>query len=93
MEEMVLHDRDHFRFYLEIDEEVAYILYKIVPGGILDFYKTFVPKILRGQGLGDKLMQAVIEYAQKNELKIQPSCSFVENYFSKNPDHTDLMVS
>lgn len=92
MEEFVLHDRDNSRFYLEIEDEVAFILYSKQPDGVLDFFKTYVPDELRNRRLAEKLMKAGIEYARSHQLKIKPSCSYVSHYFAKNPDDAVLIA-
>ncbi|MBI9104496.1 MAG: N-acetyltransferase [Spirochaetales bacterium] len=92
MDEIVLHDRDHYRFYLELDDEEAYIQYNILPSGELNFYKTYVPESHRGKRYAEKLMKAGLDYARRQELKIKPSCSYVVNYFEKNPQDSFLRV-
>ena len=38
----------------------------------------------QGEGLGDVLVKAGIEYAQKENISIHPICSFAAKFFSKN---------
>lgn len=92
MEEFVLHDRDHYRFYLEIDSEEIYLKYSLQPDGVLNIYKAFVPEPLRGRRLGENLMRAAVDYARKMDYKIKPSCSYVSSYFEKNPPDSVLIV-
>ena len=90
MDEFVFHDRDHFKFYMEIDDQEAYLLYNVLPSGDLDFFKTYVPEALRGRKLAEKLMKAGIEYADKKNIRIKPSCSYVVGYFERNPSEVAL---
>ncbi len=47
---------------------------------------TFVDVSLKGQGIGKKLMDEVIDYAKKHSLTIKATCSFAIHYFEKNPN-------
>ncbi|MEG2708156.1 MAG: GNAT family N-acetyltransferase [Vagococcus sp.] len=59
----------------------------------IDVNRTFVDESQRGKGLAEKLVLAVIEIAKKEELKIVPSCSYVENYFNKHEELSSLLVT
>lgn len=52
---------------------------------------TFVEKAYRGQGLGDKLVKAAVEYARENGIKIVPLCPFAKVQFERNPEYADVL--
>ncbi len=54
---------------------------------ILDFYSTYVPTHLRGKGVAAKLAEAAFEYAEKNQYKVIPSCSFIADFVSRFPKY------
>ncbi|MBI4163115.1 MAG: N-acetyltransferase [Candidatus Aenigmarchaeota archaeon] len=59
---------------------------------IMDLYHTFTPKELRGRGLAEKLTKAAFEFAEKNKMKIRPSCSYVADVFlKKHPEWADMV--
>ena len=60
----------------EKEEIIAELTYR-KEGNKLYFDHTFVSPSLRGQGIADKLLNAGVEYAEKNGYKIVPVCSYV----------------
>ena len=53
---------------------------------------TFVDDSLRGQGVAGKLIEAVVEYAKKNDKKIRPQCSYAVAWFKRHTEHAGLLV-
>ncbi len=49
---------------------------------------TFVDASLRGQGMAKKLVEEVINIAQKEKYNIRATCSYAIGYFDKN--HIDI---
>ena len=64
----------------EKEEIIAELTYR-KEGNKLYFDHTFVSPSLRGQGIADKLLNAGVEYAEKNGYKIVPVCSYVVKKF------------
>lgn len=50
----------------------------------LTVYHTEVSEKLKGQGVGMKLLEAMVSYAREHQLKILPLCPFVHGQFKKN---------
>ncbi len=44
----------------------------------------------RGQGVAGKIMEAALEYARQNSLRVIPMCSYAAYYIRKNPQYLDL---
>ncbi len=73
-------------FSLKIDErEVGRMMVHMLPG-ILRAGHTSVDISQRRSGYGQKLIDAVVAYARKNELKVIPDCGFVAMVFNKYPE-------
>lgn len=73
-------------FSLKIDNrEVGRMLINITPG-ILRAGHTGVDISQRNNGYGKKLVDAVADYARKNDLKVIPDCGFVAMMFNKYPE-------
>lgn len=76
------------RIFKEDDqgEEIAVITY--VPAGedVVDANHTFVDPSLRGQGVAEKLVEALVEDMEKEGKKIKPGCPYVEALFERKPD-------
>jgi len=54
---------------------------------------TWIHPSRRGCGIGDLLVENLVEYAQKNTLKISPICSFVVHYFEKQAHLSNLLAT
>jgi predicted GNAT family acetyltransferase len=73
-------------FSLHVDgREVGRMMVSIVPGKLKAGY-TGVGLTQRNNGYGRKLVNAVVEYARENNLKIVPECGFVAMIFNKYPE-------
>jgi predicted GNAT family acetyltransferase len=73
-------------FSLMIDgKEVGRMMITISPG-ILRAGHTGVDISQRHNGYGKKLIDAVVDYARKNDLKVIPDCGFVGMMFNKYPE-------
>lgn len=75
-----MHDANDHYFKANVDNNCAYLAYVNLGGDTIDLYRTFVPESLRGMGIAAQLTQAALDYAEKNDLKVIPSCSYVEKY-------------
>lgn len=71
------------------DAEVHY-----VPAGatriIVDH--THVGEQLRGQGVGEQLVETVIGYTRENNLMIVPLCPFAKHQFEIHPEYADVLA-
>jgi predicted GNAT family acetyltransferase len=67
------------------DREVGRMVINITPG-ILTAGHTAVDISQRHNGYGKKLVDAVADYARKNNLKVIPDCGFVAMMFNKYPE-------
>lgn len=45
---------------------------------------------LRGQGLAGKIVEAGLDYARQNSLRVIPMCSYAAAYVRRNPQHLEL---
>lgn len=52
---------------------------------------TLVENAYRGQGLGDKLLKAMVEYARENGIKIIPLCPFAKGRFDRISEYADVL--
>jgi uncharacterized protein len=44
----------------------------------------------RGQGLAAKIVDASLEYARQNGLRVVPMCSYAAAYIRRNPEYMEL---
>ncbi|MBA2746436.1 MAG: N-acetyltransferase, partial [Flavisolibacter sp.] len=52
---------------------------------------TEVDDELRGQNIGLQLVQAVVDYARSQKLKLIPLCSFAKSVIDKKPEFRDVL--
>ncbi|MCG2609727.1 MULTISPECIES: GNAT family N-acetyltransferase [unclassified Acinetobacter] len=53
-------------------------------------HHTWVDDSLRGQGTARQLLDVLVEFARKNQLKIVPTCSYVDVMFKRDQSLTDV---
>lgn len=53
----------------------------------LDITHTFVPEHLRGKGVAAGLMDAVIDYAKREQLGLHASCDYAQVYLKRKGIH------
>ncbi|MBS1588836.1 MAG: N-acetyltransferase [Bacteroidetes bacterium] len=54
---------------------------------------TDVDPSLAGQGVGKKLVLAIVQYARQNGLKIKAECSFAYAVLTKTSEYADVLAS
>ena len=59
-------------------------------GQARDAGHTLVPSSMRGKGIAQKLVDALIDDARREGFKIVPSCSYVARQFDRHPEWSDL---
>ncbi|KAF0199675.1 MAG: hypothetical protein FD166_103 [Bacteroidetes bacterium] len=52
---------------------------------------TMVSDSLKGQGIGRKLLDRIVEMARERNLKIRPLCPFVKITFDRVPELKELL--
>ena len=53
---------------------------------------TEVDEKLRGQGVGEDLVKAAVDFARESGLKIKLICPYARKVFEKNPDYGDVLA-
>ena len=54
---------------------------------------TYVPHEMRGQGVAQVLVEALVADAREQGFKIVPQCSYVEAQFRRHPEWADLLAA
>lgn len=84
----VIHDETNHKFYVLIEGKECFVDYSI-DGDTIDFFHTYTPQSLRGQGIARKLYDHISIWLKKKEsygqkLNVKTSCSYAEKYFKEN---------
>ncbi|QGM80532.1 GNAT family N-acetyltransferase [Otariodibacter oris] len=88
----VLHDKENHRFIFQTEQKklIGELAYQYVSDKVINAYHTEVDVNHQGEGIAGKLYNALIEFAEQNQLKIHPSCSYVEKRMIRS--HSQLIA-
>ncbi|HEY8878807.1 MAG TPA: GNAT family N-acetyltransferase [Roseateles sp.] len=84
------HDAGHQRFTLPTTP-ISVLDYSLSPGRVV-FTHTGVPEAHRGQGLAAQLVEAGLQWAREQGLKVVPACSYVQLYLQRHPEWQHLIA-
>ena len=80
------------RFEMESGGAVAFVDQERTGGGRIALLHTEVPEALSGQGVGSKLVHAVLDALRAEGAKVVPRCEFVAAYIERHREHRDLLA-
>lgn len=83
MEYQVIHDPERQRFEVTLEGHTAYLEYES-DGKEMDITHTIVPTLLEGRGIASALMKQALIYADEQQLKVIPICSFAAAYMRRH---------
>jgi len=87
----VTHDIEKQKFYMVVDGLESHLEYSRM-SSVLNLNHTYVPNELRGKGIAGKIVKAALTYAEENNLKIIPSCSYVADYIQRHKEYQPLLA-
>ncbi len=93
MDAKIQHDQKNHKFTVTIEGSECYLNYNLPRNNVIDFYFTYVPGELRGRGIAAQLVEEGLKYAEKNNLQIIPSCSYVNIYVHRHEKYKGLLES
>lgn len=85
------HGRKGAFFIDENGEWIAELSYT-KNNGIMTIDHTEIAEKLRGEGIGQDLVKAAVEYARENELKINPLCPYAKKVIDRTPEFQDVLA-
>ncbi len=81
------------KFFIPLDGNDAYILYKMRNSNTIEYVSTVVPPEHRGKSYAEELAEFAFDYARKNQLKIIITCPFLKKFVDKNKEeYIDLEI-
>ena len=80
-----LNEKKHGAFYIMEGEEQIGEMVVSVSGSNLTVYHTEVSPEAEGKGYAKKLLDEMVAYARKNNLKVIPLCPYVHAQFKRHP--------
>ncbi|HEU6456744.1 MAG TPA: GNAT family N-acetyltransferase [Roseateles sp.] len=84
------HEPEHQRFTLPTTP-VSVLDYQLDDGRVV-FTHTGVPPAYQGQGLAGRLVEAGLQWARDEALKVVPACSYVQTYLQRHPEWQHLVA-
>ena len=84
------HEAERQRFTLSTTP-ISVLDYEMGSGRIV-FTHTSVPPAYRGQGLAAQLVEAGLQWALAEGLKVVPACSYVQLYLQRHPEWQHLVA-
>ena len=91
MKEKVIHEEENERFVIYKNGKEVFVEY-LPKEGELNLYHTHTDVELRGQGLAALVVRAALDYVKENNLKVVPTCSYVQSFISKNDEYKELVA-
>jgi hypothetical protein len=79
-------------FYIDDNGDRLGEMRYLVRDGVMNIYHTEVDEKLKGQHMGERLVDAGVTYARENQYKILPTCVFARSVFNRTPAYDDVLV-
>jgi len=92
MEPEVIHEKENERFVIYMDGNEVYVEYSMEEN-MINLYHTFTHSELRGKGLAAHVVRAALEFVKDNNLKVIPTCSYVQSFLAKNDEYKKLVAN
>ena len=90
----IQHQSDGHRgsfFFGEATKPLAEMVYVMAGPKKMIIEHTEVDESLKGQGVGVKLLEALVDFVRKEEIKVIPLCPFANATFKKRQDLQDVL--
>jgi len=91
MEPEAIHEKENERFVIYTEGNEVYVEYTMT-GKEINLYHTYTHPALRGKGLAAQVVRAALEFAKENNLRVIPTCSYVQSFITKNAEYKDLIA-
>jgi uncharacterized protein len=82
------------KFYIGEDENqpLAEIHYAESDNGSFVVDHTYVSEELRGQGVGEKLVEQMVQFAREEQKKVIPQCTYAKKQFDRHEEYQDVLM-
>lgn len=86
------HDRANSRFQARIEGHLNVADYRLADG-VMHMTHTETHPSLRGRGIAAALVQAALDHARAEGLKVAPHCPYVAAYMRRHPETQSLLAA
>ncbi|MGC8229072.1 GNAT family N-acetyltransferase [Pseudobacillus badius] len=81
------------RFFVEDSGNMlAELSYVPASNGQMEINHTYVDEQLRGQGVGEQLIEEAVSYARQQNKKIVPTCSYAKSKLEEDSQYKDILA-
>jgi len=84
------HQPDRQRFAITVDGHEAELDY-VREGDVLVITHTGVPAAIGGRGIAGVLMQAAVDFARANGLRVRPACSYAASWMDRHREDVSAL--
>ena len=78
-------------FFIDEDGEWIAELTYVNNNGIMTIDHTEIDEKLRGEGIGQDMVKAAVDYARANGLKIKAVCPYAKKVIESTPEFQDVV--
>lgn len=79
-------------FYIDEDGEWVAELTYIRNEGTITIDHTEIDEKLRGEGIGEDMVRAAVQFARANGLKVRATCPYAHKVIERSPELQDVLV-
>lgn len=79
-------------FISENGHDIAAMIYSWSGAKLITIEHTEVSEQLKGQGIGNKLVAAAVDWARNNAIKIIPVCPFAKKVLTRTLEYADVLA-
>jgi predicted GNAT family acetyltransferase len=83
------HRPDEHRFVATLEGGEGEVTYRL-EGDVMTILHTEVDPSLEGQGVAGRLVQAALDHARAQGLRVDPVCGYANKYMQRHPDTQSL---
>ena len=92
--EPITHERSGHRgafVWIEDGKRLAELTYTVAGTRVIIDH-TSVDDALRGKGAGRVLVEAAVQWARADNVRLMPLCPFARSVFDKTPEYADVLA-
>jgi uncharacterized protein len=91
---MISHERSGHRgaFVWQVEGRRLAEMTYTVAGSRVIIDHTQVDDSLRGKGVGAQLVQAAVQFARTERVRLMPLCPYAKSVFDKTPEYGDVLA-
>ena len=85
----IAHDQERRRFSTLVEGVEGRVDYTR-EGDVLTITHTYVPTLIGGRGIAGQLVQAAMDYARAEGLRVDPRCSYAADWMRRHQEYAGL---